>query len=152
MLTGSFNHEDPGQEPAGAGSNPASYALDVLGDAEALNVLDDLAVAMFTAGAKASVTFGALKKIAGSQTVRVWKLVKQTIHSLYESKAYRDAICRSPERPDLKLSQEEAQGFLAGAVFGIELLASEARATGRNVNHAAAAEKKAAEKRSSQGQ
>ena len=73
-------------------------------------MLKDLAVAMFTAGAEAAVVFGTLKKIASSQTVpatvRLWKLVKQAIHERYESKAHRDAICRSPERPGLRLAQE----------------------------------------------
>ena len=90
-------------------ANELHGTLDVLCGTEAHNVLKDLAVAMFTAGAEAAVVFGTLKKIAGSQTVRLWKLVKQAIHELYESKAHRDAICRSPERPDLRLAQEEAQ-------------------------------------------
>ena len=125
-------------------ANEAPYTLDTLADTEALTMLKDMAVAMFAVGAEASVAFGVLKKVAGSQTVRMWKLVKQAIHNVYEAKEHRDAICRSPERPDLKLTQEEANGYLAGAIFGIELLASEARAAGKNVDNCVAADKKAA--------
>jgi hypothetical protein len=144
LSTASVTDEVAGQVLKMGVADEPLYTLDALSDTEALSVLNGLAVAMFTGGAEATVVFDALKRIAGLQTVRVWKLVKHAIHDLYESKAHRDAICRSPERPDLRLAQEEAQGLLAGAVFAIELLASEARAAGRNVGHAAAAEKKAA--------
>ena len=126
-------------------ANGVSYTLDsTLSYPEALSVLKDLAVEMFVVGSEASVVFGGLQQLAGTQSVRVWKLVKQAIHDVYESKQHRSSICRSPERPDLRLAQEEANGYLAGAVFGIELLASEARAVGKNVDNCVAAERKAA--------
>jgi hypothetical protein len=55
-------------------------------------------------------------------------------------------IGRSPERPDLRLSQEEALGYLLGAVVGIELLPQEARGFGSKVEFQAAQEKKAFDK------
>ena len=119
--------------------------LDELSDTEVVNVLKEMVVAMFIVGAEASIAFGTLEKIAGSQNIRLWMLVKQAVHDVFESKEHRGSICRSPERPDLRLSQEEAQGYVAGAVFGIEMLSTEARSAGLNVNNAVAAEKKAAE-------
>ena len=89
-------------------SNDVLYTLDKLSDPEALSMLADLAVSMFVVGPELSVSFGSLEKLASAQTVRVWKLVKQAIHDVYESKQHRSAICRSPERPDLRLSQGEA--------------------------------------------
>jgi len=141
---GSLEDERSGQEEEVGVATDVSYTLDTLSDPEAVSVLKDLAVAMFVIGPEASVAFGALEQLAGSQNVRIWKLVKQAIHSVYESKQHRGSICRSPERPDLRLSQEEANGYLAGAVFGVELLASEARAVGKNVDNCVAAERKAA--------
>ena len=46
-----------------------------------------------------------------------------------------DAICRSPERPDLKMSQEEAQGWAVAAVVDRELLPDEARPIGKRVDN-----------------
>jgi hypothetical protein len=37
------------------------------------------------------------------------------------------SACRSPERPDLKLSQEEALAYVLGAALGIEILPQERR-------------------------
>ena len=74
-------------------------------------------------------------------TVSVAVLAKQAVGGLWKEAA--DKICRSPERSDLRMSQEEAQGWLIGALFGRELLPDEARAVGKRVNNYAAAEDKA---------
>ena len=42
--------------------------------------------------------------------------VKEVIKVLYRNRL--DDICRSPERPDLRLSQEEAQGHLLATSWG----------------------------------
>ena len=66
-------------------ANELHGTLDAPPDTEVLSVLKELAVAMFTAGAEATVVFGTLKKLAGSPTVRLWKLVKQAIHDLTDA-------------------------------------------------------------------
>ena len=74
-------------------------------------------------------------------TVAVALVVKAAIAAVW--KAYAEKICRSPERPDLRMSQEEAQGWLIGALFARELLAPEARGIGKRVDYYASAEEKA---------
>ena len=91
---GSFEDEHAGQEQEVGVADDVSYALDMLTDPEAVSVLKDLDVSMFVVGSEASVAFGALEQLAGSQIVRMWKLVKQAIHSVYESKEHRGSICR----------------------------------------------------------
>ena len=103
------------------------------------------AVRMFAVGADASIVF-VLIPLAGEPSVEVCVLVKQAVYDLYESKRYRSLIGRSPERPDLRLSQEEALGYLLGAIVGVELLQQETRAFGSKVEFQALQEKKAIEK------
>jgi len=47
---------------------------------------------------------------------------KQAIFELFGTKAFKAALCCSPERPDLKLSQEEALGWLLAHARGTRLL------------------------------
>ena len=51
--------------------------------------------------------------------------VRTAIRALYTTR--RADICRSPERPDLQLSQEEAMGYLLADALGRPLLAARAR-------------------------
>ena len=76
-------------------------------------VLRKRAVQMFTGGAEASIVF-ILDVLAAEPTVELCALAKDVVQRLWEGKEHRDAICRSPERPDLRLSQEEALGYLLG--------------------------------------
>ena len=100
---------------------------------------------MFTAGDDELVNF-VLTKVVDDPAIADAELVKKVIHDLFQAKVYRGCIVRSPERPDLQLSQEEAMGFLLAALAGIELLASEARITGKTIHNRVASEKKAKEK------
>ena len=61
---------------------------------------------------------------------------------------HADNVCRSPERPDLRLSKEEAQGHLAGNLVIGELLPVEARAVGKRVDNHIMAEAEASKKAS----
>ena len=54
---------------------------------------------------------------------------KEAVRQLFEQ--HRKDICRSPERPDLQLSQEEALGWLLAHVRGRRLLDEEARPIGK---------------------
>ena len=58
--------------------------------------------------------------------------LNQAVNNLFEYA--RDSICVSPERPDLKMSKEEAVGWLLADLYGgCELLKSEARGLGKRV-------------------
>ena len=76
-------------------------------------------------------------------SVALLKLVKKVIHDLYERR--RSDVCRSPERPDLRLSQEEAMGYLIIDLLrgAFATLPKEARDVGKRVDFYAGAEKKA---------
>ena len=54
---------------------------------------------------------------------------KEALRQLFEQR--RKEICRSPERPDLQLSQEEALGWLLAYTRGRQLLDEEARPIGK---------------------
>jgi hypothetical protein len=139
-----------GMVPLGQGGNaaPDSSELPQL----TADLFFELAVQMFARGADASVAF-VLKAFGVKPTIEICALVKQAVHRLYESKVHRATICRSPERTDLRLSQEEALGYLLGAALGVELLPEEVRVPppgsggiGRQVDYFAGEEKKASER------
>ena len=67
---------------------------------------------------------------------------KQAILELYGTKAFKSALCRSPEREDLKLSQEEALGWLLAHARGRRLLELEARPIGKYAGTQATVAKK----------
>ena len=67
----------------------------------AFEALWDLAVQMFTAGADAAIVF-ILDALIAEPTMELCVLVKDVVRRLWESKEHRGAICRSPERPDLR--------------------------------------------------
>eukprot|EP00966_Prymnesium_polylepis_P329230 7384969-Prymnesium_polylepis.1 len=111
----------------------------------------DLGLQMFTAGADSAIVF-ILDALAAEPTIELCFLVKDVVRRIWESKQHRGAICRSPERPDLRLSQEEAAGYLLGAALGIELLPQEVRVPppgsggiGRQVEYYAGEEKRVIE-------
>ena len=56
---------------------------------------------------------------------------KQAVFELFGTKAFKAGVCCSPERPDLKLSQEEALGWLLAYARGRQLLTEEARPIGK---------------------
>ena len=57
--------------------------------------------------------------------------VKTVVHAVFTDHA--DRICRSPERPDLPISKEEACGHVIGSLCIGELLAEEGRKIGKRV-------------------
>eukprot|EP00966_Prymnesium_polylepis_P272060 6285880-Prymnesium_polylepis.2 len=133
--------EESGIEEQGGGVDPTP---ETGAAALQLSFVFERAVQMFAVGAEAAIVF-VLIPLAGEPSVELCTLVKQAIHELYKSKQYRVLIGRSPERPDLRLSQEEALGYLLGAVLGVELLQQEARSFGSKVEFQATQEKNASE-------
>ena len=109
-----------------------------------LAVVQSLAIDTFAVGADAPMAEVGTPVKVTIATVMVAVLVKQAIVAVWKDAANK--ICHSPERPDLKMSQEEAQGWLVGALFERELLLPEARNVGKRVDNYAAAEDKAAKK------
>ena len=65
---------------------------------------------------------------------------KEALRLLFEQR--RKLLCRSPERPDLKISQEEALGWLLAYARGRQLLVPEARKIGKVAGERAGAAKK----------
>ena len=122
-------HAQPGKRP-----REASPAL-------SLSTVEDLAVTMFAVGADKPMAASRALAGASGPTVGLAVLVKQAVVKVWKQRG--GAICRSPERPDLKMSQEEAQGWLVAAVVNRELLADEARLVGKRVDNYSAAEEKA---------
>ena len=56
---------------------------------------------------------------------------KQAISELFGTKAFKASVCRSPERSDLKISQEETLGWVLAYARGRKLLTEEARKIGK---------------------
>lgn len=65
---------------------------------------------------------------------------KEAIRQLFEQ--HRKELCSSPERPDLKLSQEEGLGWLLAYALGRQLLDHEARPIGKLAGTVASGAKK----------
>jgi hypothetical protein len=74
-------------------------------------------------------------------TVDACIVVKRAVKAVFDN--YAGDVSRSPERPDLRLSKEEGQGYLIGSLVIGELLVSEARAVGKRVDYVVSAEDKA---------
>ena len=98
-----------------------------------LPMLEELAVLMFAVGADKPMAASRALAGASGPTVGLAVLVKQGVVNVWKQRG--DAICRSPERPDLKMSQEEAQGWAVAAVVDRELLPDEARPIGKRVDN-----------------
>lgn len=97
-------------------------------------------MSMFAIGQEASLTFiGTV--IAGETWLALILLVKKAVQDVFRDHA--SIICRSPERPDLPLSQEEANGWLMASIRGREPLAAEGRGIGKRIDYYVAAEKSA---------
>ena len=128
--------ERPGLGPAGEGSEAAAEA-----PAAPLNYDSayQWAVRMFAVGSDAAIDIGGDAVLADAP-VGVCCMVKQVVQDLYRNQP--NDIGRSPERPDLRLSQEEAQGYLVGNLVIGELLAHEGRAVGKRVDNVVAKENK----------
>lgn len=77
-------------------------------------------------------------------TLALVSTIKAVVTSLF--KDHDERLCSSPERPDLRLSQEEAMGYLAGILVVGQLLPDEARPVGKRLDSRACQEKKTKEK------
>lgn len=95
------------------------------------------ATRMFAVGTDAPIGLGG-DAILPDATVGVCCTVKQVVQAFFRDRL--DDIGRSPERPDLRLTQEEAQGHLVGNLVIGELLAHEGRAVGKRVDNVVAKE------------
>jgi hypothetical protein len=81
--------------------------------------------------------------IGGTVLVEHCVRVKATINKVYE-KPHSGSICRSPERPDLQMSQEEAYGrVVVDLIVGpTDLVPKELREIGKRVDNHATREKR----------
>ena len=136
----------PGEEQQGGVENSTSESPTEPPATLTLRTVSERAVQQFATGAAATIVFVLTPPLLAAPNVDLCCLVKQAIHDLYESKTQLTLICRSPERTDLRLAQEEALGYLLGAAAGLEMLPQEVRNLGKKVEYYADAEKKAAEK------
>ena len=117
----------------GCGRGPSSENDAGLGDA-ALYALVEL---MFAGGRDSSVVLGG-EPACDAPTVGLCERLKAQVAQVYKDRA--SDICRSPERPDLRLSKEEAQGHAMGSLVIGELLESEARRVGKDIDNVCAKE------------
>ena len=78
--------------------------------------------------------------VAYQSTNGLFVNAKEAVRQLFEQK--RKEICSSPERADLKLSHEEALGWLLAHARGRRLLVEEARPIGKAAGEQATAVKK----------
>lgn len=69
--------------------------------------------------------------MCGASTNGTLGNVIQAINNIFDQHA--DAICCSPERPDLQMSKEEGVGWLVAALFRREVRVDEARPLGKRV-------------------
>ena len=108
-----------------------------------LRTLWSWAVAMFCGGRENLVLLAGDPFIETITTDLICSM-KAVVTALFND--FPERICSSPEKPELRLSQEEALGHLAGSLVVGELLASEARPIGKRVDFFASKEKETHEK------
>jgi hypothetical protein len=133
----------PGMGLSFGGQHQASELASETPAALTEDTLLNFATEMFAVGASEPMVLRLLS-IISQATVELVYLVKQAITKLFEKQ--RKSICRSPERPDLQLSQEEALGYFLSAMLGIEILTQEVRKISERVDYYVGQEKKAMEK------
>ena len=104
-----------------------------------VDVLKESAAKMFTDASGGRVELPPLA-VAYQSTNSLIVNSKEAVRQLFEQK--RKEMCSSPERADLKLSQEEALGWLLAYARGRRLLVEEARPIGKAAGEQATAAKK----------
>ena len=107
----------------------------------AVDVLKEWAVKMFNDSDGKVIDLLLLEHVF-RETNALLVNAKQAIFELFSTKAFKAALCCSPERADLKLSQEEALGWLLAHARGRRLLEHEARPIGKYAGTQAVAAKK----------
>ena len=108
-----------------------------------LRTLRSWAVPMFCGGRENLVLLAGDPFIETITTDLICSM-KAVVTALFND--FPERICSSPEKPELRLSHEEALGHLAGSLVVGELLASEARPIGKRVDFFASKEKETHEK------
>ena len=136
----------PKPPAAAAGDRPAPPApgtdavSEQLLEAGSEELLLQRALRMFGGGRQNLVTTGGPTCVSEVKLALIM-MVKAAITALFK---HHDAgLCSSPERPDLRLSQEEALGYLVGSLVVGELLEAEARPVGKRLDFHAGKESKA---------
>ena len=89
-------------------------------------------VRMVGGGKDSSIMLGG-KPVCEKPTIGLCVRSKAAVAKAFTERA--GDICRSPERPDLRLSKEEAQGHLMGNLVVGELLVEEARSVGKDIDN-----------------
>ena len=136
-------------EAAADDSRPAdpapgtSAAQEQPGEALSFEQLLRRAVKMFCGGREQLVASGG-GTAASELTLALIMAVKAVVTDLFKPKStHLTQICSNPERPDLRLAQEEALGHLVGSLVVGEMLATEARPVGKRLDFHAGKEAKA---------
>ena len=138
--TGSFPVESSSivEEPVASSDaelesgQPPDAALEQLDEQKLEAVLLQRAVRMFLRRGEEPVPSG-MRQVVSDVSNGLAVAVRAAIRALY--KLHRADVCRSPERPDLPLSQEEAIGYLLADAVGRPLLAAlDARPLGKRVD------------------
>ena len=98
------------------------------------------AISMFCNGRQNMVVHSSAADVS-DVTFDLIASVKAVVTAVFKDHA--ESLCSSPERPDLRLSQEEAMGHLVGSLFVGEVLVEEARPLGKRLDFHAGKEAKA---------
>lgn len=89
-------------------------------------------VRMVAGGKDSSIVLGG-QPVCKKPTIGLCVRSKAAVAQVFRERA--SDICRSPERLDLRLSKEEAQGHLMGNLVVGELLVEEARRVGKDIDN-----------------
>ena len=100
------------------GSRPREKAVQLL----CFEIAYQRAVSMFARGRDASIEHGG-DAVINDPIVDTCLVVKSAVKAAFHN--HGGDISRSPERPDLRLSKEEGQGYLVGSLVVGELLAKD---------------------------
>ena len=134
------------QAPAASGEEeresgqPPDAALEQLDEQKFAETLLQRAVRMFLRPGEEPIR-SCTRRLANEVTNGLVVAVRAVLRALYRD--CRADVCRSPERPDLQLSQEEAMGYLTADALGRPLLAAlDARGPGKRIDSRAVAVEK----------
>ena len=117
-----------------------STAPELPAEALSLDQLQQWAIRMFCGGREQLVASGGARAVS-TVSLELIMAIKATVIAIF--KDFVEQICSSPERPDLRLTQEEALGHLVGSLVVGEMLATEARGIGKRLDFHAGKEAKA---------
>ena len=142
QVSAAASNREPPNEPGGICS------LEEAAEEVPYQELLQIAIKMFCGGRDELVVFANIfvaSRRLEKVTLAPVSTIKAVVTSLF--KDHDERLCSSPERPDLRLSQEEAMGYLAGILVVGQLLPDEGRPVGKRLDSRACQEKKTKEKR-----